>query len=143
MIRRPPRSTLFPYTTLFRSGDPRLPRSRRAPPAPRSLPRPPPGGPGDRRKRPTPRPGRAHAAPPHRGDAAGHRPAPRSEGPRVGCGGAPPATMTSTDSLAQNLTCIDCGSSYSLGYRLECAKCQGLLELRYDLDVLRGRGPTP
>src|SRR3712207_7887406 len=23
MIRRPPRSTLFPYTTLFRSGDPR------------------------------------------------------------------------------------------------------------------------
>src|SRR5215467_8357972 len=28
MIRRPPRSTLFPYTTLFRS------RSRRAPPRP-------------------------------------------------------------------------------------------------------------
>src|SRR6266508_4773607 len=27
MIRRPPRSTLFPYTTLFRS--PRLPRRRR------------------------------------------------------------------------------------------------------------------
>src|SRR2546429_6611109 len=24
MIRRPPRSTLFPYTTLFRSGDPEL-----------------------------------------------------------------------------------------------------------------------
>src|SRR2546425_8205507 len=24
MIRRPPRSTLFPYTTLFRSGDERL-----------------------------------------------------------------------------------------------------------------------
>src|SRR5690554_7747667 len=24
MIRRPPRSTLFPYTTLFRSGDDRL-----------------------------------------------------------------------------------------------------------------------
>src|SRR5258708_9560897 len=24
MIRRPPRSTLFPYTTLFRSGDPTL-----------------------------------------------------------------------------------------------------------------------
>src|SRR5256885_10875042 len=24
MIRRPPRSTLFPYTTLFRSGSPRL-----------------------------------------------------------------------------------------------------------------------
>src|SRR2546422_8282841 len=28
MIRRPPRSTLFPYTTLFRSGD--RPRTRRA-----------------------------------------------------------------------------------------------------------------
>src|SRR5256886_16801428 len=26
MIRRPPRSTLFPYTTLFRSVDPRDPR---------------------------------------------------------------------------------------------------------------------
>src|SRR5256885_9859702 len=26
MIRRPPRSTLFPYTTLFRSFMPRLPR---------------------------------------------------------------------------------------------------------------------
>src|SRR5258708_21088028 len=25
MIRRPPRSTLFPYTTLFRSGDGRVP----------------------------------------------------------------------------------------------------------------------
>src|SRR2546428_6404765 len=24
MIRRPPRSTLFPYTTLFRSGDPQI-----------------------------------------------------------------------------------------------------------------------
>src|SRR5438309_3204456 len=31
MIRRPPRSTLFPYTTLFRSGGrPRLPVPRRA-----------------------------------------------------------------------------------------------------------------
>src|SRR6266550_7709927 len=31
MIRRPPRSTLFPYTTLFRSGDParRDPRTGR------------------------------------------------------------------------------------------------------------------
>src|SRR5687768_17826211 len=29
MIRRPPRSTLFPYTTLFRSGDDRD-RARRA-----------------------------------------------------------------------------------------------------------------
>src|SRR3712207_8044262 len=30
MIRRPPRSTLFPYTTLFRSGPDRRGRSRRA-----------------------------------------------------------------------------------------------------------------
>src|SRR5436189_2919241 len=29
LIRRPPRSTLFPYTTLFRSGLPRLGPSRR------------------------------------------------------------------------------------------------------------------
>src|SRR2546423_7012664 len=28
MIRRPPRSTLFPYTTLFRSSAPRAARSR-------------------------------------------------------------------------------------------------------------------
>src|SRR5688572_33216827 len=28
MIRRPPRSTLFPYTTLFRSGDSFAPRAR-------------------------------------------------------------------------------------------------------------------
>ena len=45
-------------------------------------------------------------------------------------------------SLAQNLTCIDCGAAHPLGYRLECEKCHGLLELRYDLDVLRRRGPA-
>jgi threonine synthase len=47
-----------------------------------------------------------------------------------------------TDSLAQQLVCIDCGAGYPLGYRLECGKCQGLLELRYDTDVLRRRGPA-
>src|SRR6266481_7934690 len=31
MIRRPPRSTLFPYTTLFRSAGPRAHLRRRAP----------------------------------------------------------------------------------------------------------------
>src|SRR3712207_1793434 len=31
MIRRPPRSTLFPYTTLFRSGEPRGAQGRRRP----------------------------------------------------------------------------------------------------------------
>src|SRR5258705_10003769 len=35
MIRRPPRSTLFPYTTLFRSSTPRTPS-----PAPRGSPPP-------------------------------------------------------------------------------------------------------
>src|SRR5712664_4439501 len=38
MIRRPPRSTLFPYTTLFRSWPPR--RSRLPSSARRSTPRP-------------------------------------------------------------------------------------------------------
>src|SRR6266576_1228649 len=37
MIRRPPRSTLFPYTTLFRSSSGRA--SRRAPPPGRAAPR--------------------------------------------------------------------------------------------------------
>src|SRR2546430_3953969 len=40
MIRRPPRSTLFPYTTLFRSVAPHLARR----PAPRALVEPPRGG---------------------------------------------------------------------------------------------------
>src|SRR5437588_5599479 len=47
MIRRPPSSTLFPYTTLFRSGPPLPPcasaRARRPPPSPRT--------PADRRDR--------------------------------------------------------------------------------------------
>ena len=46
------------------------------------------------------------------------------------------------DSLAQSLTCIDCGAAHALGYTLECQKCHGLLELRYDLDTLRARGPA-
>src|SRR2546430_12655307 len=36
MIRRPPRSTLFPYTTLFRSRRPRSAAGDRARPAPRA-----------------------------------------------------------------------------------------------------------
>src|SRR3712207_7853865 len=40
MIRRPPRSTLFPYTTLFRSqgGEHGLPLARRPGPAPAARP---------------------------------------------------------------------------------------------------------
>src|SRR3712207_6880318 len=37
MIRRPPRSTLFPYTTLFRSNTPRA-RANTAGPLPRGAP---------------------------------------------------------------------------------------------------------
>jgi threonine synthase len=46
-----------------------------------------------------------------------------------------------TESLARQLTCIDCGHTYTLGYRLECEKCRGLLELTYDLEPLRRHGP--
>src|SRR5260221_7327259 len=44
MIRRPPRSTLFPYTTLFRSLGPRAGAEPRAPHLPRG------GAPGSRRR---------------------------------------------------------------------------------------------
>src|SRR3712207_7710676 len=54
MIRRPPRSTLFPYTTLFRS---RTTPCRRAPGPP---PRPSPAGGGGSR-RAAPRPGHVAA----------------------------------------------------------------------------------
>src|SRR3712207_8103579 len=64
MIRRPPRSTLFPYTTLFRSLD------RRSDGALRLLP---PGGPPDRRLRADRDP--RHAARAVRDAAPGHRPA--------------------------------------------------------------------
>src|SRR5260221_6377516 len=68
MIRRPPRSTLFPYTTLF--------RSHRGPPAPR----------------PTRRPARGRGA---RGAGAGPPPAPapgaaRGRRGRAGCASSPP-----------------------------------------------------
>src|SRR5438067_9874780 len=56
MIRRPPRSTLFPYTTLFRSGAARRPARAPAPPCGRATRRGmrrrvalPHGGAGDRK----------------------------------------------------------------------------------------------
>src|SRR3712207_8921170 len=64
MIRRPPRSTLLPYTTLFRSRQPRPPGARRRPQARGARRRlDPPAGP-DRRRDPRPRPAhrRARAA---------------------------------------------------------------------------------
>src|SRR5256885_12049961 len=62
MIRRPPRSTLFPYTTLFRSG----PRGRAA-----------------RRDGPSPRAARPRGRGGRRGGAAGARETP-AIGKRVG-----------------------------------------------------------
>ena len=45
------------------------------------------------------------------------------------------------DSLAVGLTCIECGREHALGYRLGCEACHGLLELRYDVETMRRRGP--
>jgi len=47
-----------------------------------------------------------------------------------------------TDSLASHLACIECGATLPLGYRLECEKCRGLLELVYDLAPLGRQGPA-
>src|SRR2546428_10875582 len=46
-----------------------------------------------------------------------------------------------SESLAESLTCIECGAAYPLTYRLECERCRGLLELRYDIARLRAAGP--
>ena len=46
-----------------------------------------------------------------------------------------------SESLAESLTCIECGAVYRLTYRLECERCRGLLELRYDIARLRAAGP--
>jgi threonine synthase len=46
-----------------------------------------------------------------------------------------------TESLARDLTCIDCGHRYPLDYRLECETCHGLLELTYDTARLTKEGP--
>src|SRR2546422_5220337 len=68
MIRRPPRSTLFPYTTLFRSAWLTVPSAAggRTPPAPAHLTRERGGG-GKRRHAPPTRaaPDHARPAPPH------------------------------------------------------------------------------
>src|SRR3712207_8010764 len=65
MIRRPPRSTLFPYTTLFRSGPGRGPGGPAAPPVVRGRPRPAPAA-AQRVRRP--RPGPAPGQPPARSE---------------------------------------------------------------------------
>ena len=50
--------------------------------------------------------------------------------------------MSTVASLAERLVCIDCRATYPLTYRLECAACGGLLELRYATDVMRREGPA-
>src|SRR5215467_8954374 len=83
MIRRPPRSTLFPYTTLFRSGPlPRLHRLRAGQPRPLPVP----VQPARAHRRPGPAPGKpAHLPRPGRLDQplpAG-RPGPRGRRPAL------------------------------------------------------------
>ena len=83
MIRRPPRSTLFPYTTLFRS-------HKRGPSAAApTTPRPGGGGCGGQRLAPAP-PAGSRPAPAAGPDAAatGRVPAPREPGPAPRAGGA-------------------------------------------------------
>ena len=43
-------------------------------------------------------------------------------------------------SCATGLRCIDCQAPYPLEYRLECARCGGLLELCYDWSVVERAG---
>jgi threonine synthase len=45
------------------------------------------------------------------------------------------------DSHATGLRCIQCGTGFPLEYRLQCARCAGLLELQYDWDALAKAGP--
>ncbi len=47
-----------------------------------------------------------------------------------------------TESLVSNLSCIECGTSFPLGYRLQCERCAGLLELAYEVNALAKAGPS-
>src|SRR2546422_5344352 len=102
MIRRPPRSTLFPYTTLFRSPDPRGPR-RRGLRRDHDRPRPavgpgPQGGPAGQARHPRPpagcggdrQRGRAHL---RAGGARGDR----GRGPPMYRHGRPPLALRALD----------------------------------------------
>jgi threonine synthase len=44
-------------------------------------------------------------------------------------------------SHATGLRCTQCGADFSLDYRLQCARCAGLLELQYDWGSLAKAGP--
>lgn len=45
------------------------------------------------------------------------------------------------ESYTTGLRCSDCGATFPLEYRLECDRCRGLLELTYDLEALKRKGP--
>jgi threonine synthase len=47
-----------------------------------------------------------------------------------------------TETHVSGLRCIDCGTAFGLDYRLDCPRCQGLLELTYDEAALAARGPA-
>jgi threonine synthase len=49
--------------------------------------------------------------------------------------------MSVPATCAVGLRCIDCGAEYGVEYRLQCARCRGLLELAYDLSPLARVGP--
>lgn len=50
--------------------------------------------------------------------------------------------MERIESRATGLQCIGCTAQYPLNYLLECPRCQGLLELHYDLTEGAKRGPS-
>ncbi len=50
--------------------------------------------------------------------------------------------MELLESRATGLRCIRCGAEYPLNYLLECPRCQGLLELSYDLTEGTRQGPA-
>ena len=41
-----------------------------------------------------------------------------------------------SESLAIGLFCVDCNTEHSLAYHLNCTRCGGLLEIKYDLERL-------
>src|SRR3989449_6762421 len=110
MIRRPPRSTLFPYTTLFRSPRPARPRRRaaRRGSRPRRLRRQARGGPRDLRG-PAPL-SRGHRA--RRGERPLRRQARRAH--RQPAGEGPDAAVT-TSAFPALLTSLGAGASLEEG----------------------------
>src|SRR3712207_7057676 len=101
MIRRPPRSTLFPYTTLFRSRRPN--RAVHAPrPAPAAVPAP-------------HAVGRGRAAPGRPGETAGDVGRDRRAGGGVrGRAGGPPAEPPRPDRKSTRLNSSHANISYAV-----------------------------